>query len=86
MKTCAMSRHISLLHLQSIASDLVPFQNYNKSKDPLIGGCIKQRCEKGYAKVLVLIYNDRGFVDLEFYYIQIMYSLVLIYIVHVVPS
>ena len=40
-------------------------QDYNRSKDPLVEGCVKQRCERGYSKLSYLIYNDRSFVNFE---------------------
>lgn len=62
MKIYSVSRHISILHLQPIISNLVIFQNYNRLKNPIVEGCIKQLCdEREYTKVSDLIYNDRGF-------------------------
>ena len=85
MKICAGLQRRSFLRLQSIESDLIQYQSYNRSKDPLVEGCIKQRCERGYSSLSDLIYNDRGFAGLEFRLIQIvLYLVILISIVDVV--
>ena len=63
---------MSVLHLQSIESDLIQYQNYNRSKDPLVEGCIKQRCVRGYTRCSMR--DDHSFAENEFYLIQfVMY-------------
>ena len=38
------------LQLTSITSNSILSQDYNKLKDQLVEGCIKQRCERGYSE------------------------------------
>ena len=85
IKNYAVSKHISDLQLQSMVSDLILFQNYNISEDPLVESCIKQRCGRGYAELLDLLYNNRAFANSEFYLFKfVMYLIFLISIVNVV--
>ena len=61
----AIMQQTSKLQLPSTTSNLILSQDYNRSKDPLVEGCVKQRCERGYSKLSYLIYNDRSFVNFE---------------------
>ena len=75
----------SKLQLPSTASNSIQSQDYNRSKDPLLKGCVKQWCERGYLELSDLIYNDRSFVNIELYLIKIvMYLLTFISNVDVV--
>ena len=85
MKNYAVSKQISDLQLQSMVSDLILFQKYKMSEDPLVEGCIKQRCGREYTELLDLLHNNRAFANSEFYlYKIVMYLLFLISIVNVV--
>ena len=67
------------MQLPSTISNSILSQDYNKSKDPLVGGCVKQRYERGYSELSYLIYNDRSFVNFELSLIKvIMYLLIFI--------
>ena len=73
------------LQLPSTTSNLFLFQDYNRSKDPLVEGCIKHRYERGYSELSDLIYNNRSFVNFELSLIKIIiYLLILISEVNVV--
>ena len=59
---------MSRLRLQSLVLNLILFQNYKRSTDPLAEGCIRQRCERqGFLEVLDLLNDNRGFIILELY-------------------
>ena len=56
-----------------------------RSKDPLVEGCIKQRCGRGYLELSDLIHNDCSLVNFELFLVKIvMYLLIFIYDVDVV--
>ena len=65
------------LQLLSITSNLSLSQDYNKSKDPLLKGCINQRCRKGYSQLLDLIHNDNSFVNFELYLAKVVIYLLI---------
>ena len=53
------------LQLLSTTSNSILSQDYNKLKDPLVEGCIKQLCGRGYSELSDLIHNDHSFVNFE---------------------
>ena len=59
VQTMLTHKEISTL-LTIVELNLVLHENYIRSLDPLVEGCIRQRCERGYIKGLILL-NDHGF-------------------------
>ena len=81
----AMMQQTPKLQLSSTTSNSILSQDYNRSKDPLVEGCIKQRCGRGYSELSDLIHNDRSFVIFELYLVLVaMYLLIFISDVDVV--
>ena len=73
------------LQLPSTISNSILSQDYNRSKTPLVEGCVKQRCERGYSELSDLIYNYRSFVNFELSLVKVvMYLLIFISDVDVV--
>ena len=81
----AMMEQTPKLQLPSITSNSILSQDYNRSKDPLVKGCIKQRCGRGYSELSDFIHNDRSFVNFELYLVKVvMYLLIFISYVDVI--
>ena len=69
----AIMEHVPKLQLSSTTSNLILSRDYNRSKDPLVEGCVKQRCGKEYSELSDLIYNDRSFVNFELFLVKSCY-------------
>ena len=81
----AMMQQTPKLQLSSTTSNSILSQDYNRSKDPLVEGCIKQRCGRENSELSDLIHNDRSFVIFELYLVLVaMYLLIFISDVDVV--
>ena len=68
------------MQLPSTISNSIPSQYYNRSKDPIAEGCVKQRCGRGYSKLSDLIYNDRSFVNFKLSLIIVVMIKVVMYL------
>ena len=68
----AIMQQTTKLQLPSIISNSILSQDYNRSKDPLVKGCVKQRCEREYLELSDLIYNDCSFVNFELFLIKVL--------------
>ena len=60
------------LQLLSTASNSILSQDYNRSKDPLVEGCVKQRCGREYPELSDLIHYDRSFVKFELFLVKVV--------------
>jgi len=67
----AMMQHTPKLQLSSTTLNSILSQDYNRSKNPLVEGCIKQRCGRGYSELTDLIHNDRSFIIFELYLVLV---------------
>ena len=75
----AMMQQTPKLQLLSTTSNSIKSQDYNRSKDPFVECCVKQRCEREYSELSDLIYNDRSFVNFELSLVEVvMYLLIFI--------
>ena len=73
------------LQLLSTTTNSILSQDYNRSKDPLVEGYLKQRCRRGCSELSDLIYNDRSFVNFELSLVKVvMYLFIFISDVDVV--
>ena len=59
-----------------MVSILSLFQNHTRSKNPLRGGYIKQKYDRGKISVLELFYIDR-----DFFYIEICLIKIIMYLI-----
>ena len=81
----AIMQQTTKLQLPSTISNSILSQDYNRSKNPLVEGRVKQRCGKRYSELSDLIYNNYSFVNFELSLIKIvMYLLIFISDVHVI--
>ena len=73
------------LQLPSTTSNSILPQDYNRSKDPLVEGRVKQRCGREFSTLSDFIYNNYSFVNFELSLVKvIMYMLIFISNVDVV--
>ena len=68
------------LQLPTTALNSILFQDYNRSKDPLVEDSIKHRYGRGYSELSDLIHNDRSFVNFELYLVKVYYVLANFYL------
>ena len=61
----------------STTSNSILSQDYNRSKDPLVEGCIKQRCGIGYSKLSNFIHSDCNFANFELYLVKVVIHLLI---------
>ena len=67
------------LQLPLTTSNSILPQDYNRSNDPFVEDCVKNKCERGYSELLGLIYNDRSFINFELSLVKVvMYLLIFI--------
>ena len=76
VKRYMTSSRVSVRLIQSVVLNLFLFQSHTRSKDPLRGGYIKQRCERKNISMLDLLYNDR-----EFFYIESCWIKIVMYLI-----
>ena len=85
VKLNIIMQHTTKLQLPSTMSNSIIFQDYKRSKKPLVEGCVKQRCRKGYSKLSDLICNDHSFVNFKLSLIKVvMYLLIFMSDVNIV--
>jgi hypothetical protein len=68
----AIMQQTPKLQLSSTTSNSILPQDCNRSKDPVVENCTKQRFERGYSELSDLIYNDHSFVNFELYLVKVV--------------